>query len=143
MEWFVKITVGIIAIGYFVYFIFDRNIPSDVVVTLTVITVVILFSLLIIIKFNQNKPYNFLKIQDNILYISTKNSTLWRKPIHEIVEITLVEPKIKWKLVLKNKSLIFKTQNDSYTLDLQYSKFDGYSLDDVVKELKATCNLKA
>jgi len=143
LEWFFKITIGVITIGYFLYRMIDKNLPWDVIAILMVITVVIFFSLFVAIKFNNNKPYNFLKIKDNKLYVSTKNATLWCKPIHEIVEIAVVEPKIKWKIVLKSKSLSFKTQNDSYNLDLQYSKFDGYSIDDVVKELKEICNLNA
>jgi len=141
LEWFLKITIFIIALGYLIDIVFSEKYPSWA--PIFIISVTIFLGIIITIKSKNNKPYNFLKIQDNKLYITTKNTTLWCKPINEITEITVVEPKMKWKIILRSKFLIFRTQNDSYCLDLQYSKFDGYSTNDVVKELKRICNLNA
>jgi len=141
LEWFIKIAIFIIALGYLIHIVFSEKYTSWVPILIIIVT--IFLGIIIAIKSKNNKSYNFLKIQDNKLYITTKNTTLWCKPIHEIIEITVAEPKIKWKIILRSKFLIFRTQDDSYCLDLQYSKFDGYSTKDVVEELKRVCNLNA
>lgn len=143
LEWFFKIIISVMAIGYFIYWVIDRNLPWDVVTIILVITIVVFWGLFLAVKLKNNKPINYVKIQDGKLYITTNNATLWCKPIHEIVEIAVVEPKIKWKIVLKSKALVFKTENDTYSLDLQYLKFDGYSTDDVFNQLKRVCKLDA
>lgn len=84
---------------------------------------------------NPEMIYRF-KLENGYLSIYNKTAILWYKKIKDITDVVLQEEKQAFKLRVREKALIMKTDNDSYCIYLRQTKFLDASVEEVINKIK-------
>jgi len=77
-----------------------------------------------------------ISLKDGYLSVYNKNAILWKKRVKEITDVILHKEKYFYKLRIKERKLILKTSNDSFTFFLVNTKFVNFTQLEVVNKIK-------